>query len=728
MIIEQLIAQLGFETTGMDAARSFQRAMGSIDRQMQAFGRTIRNVTVAMGAYFALKRGVWTLFGAREVIQTAADWEILERRMKTLLGTTEKVGEAMDYIQKFAIQTPYGTKEAAEAYTKLVAYGFNQQELKPMLEGVADTAYAMGKDLMQGVEAVADAVNGDFRRFREFFSMNWDAQSKKGFVTFTYKDKEGNDVTKTVEKTRKALTDFLLQYMVKFKGAATASVGSWTQMMDRLTDLFEIFKRKIANKGFFDFITKKLRDLTQWMSDHWDTVLDSWAQKISDFYIGLYKATERFFYHTRDNINTLVDLWNRYGDVLNKVAAVMGGLLIVMSPFLRFVAQLSFLLLLIDDFLGYLQGKKSVFGDFVEWLTRELGIETGKAEKWAGFAAILTGVLALVLPAVIAQLAAVVGGAILALFTSAPVILAISLSALAAITAFIYHFRHYFENTEAWTWFKTFMIEKGKQWGRDLLDGFTQWLTDKANWLAIFKAIESAMRTAGKILLFPFEYPIEWAQKLWRGSKNIEITRRQSENTKARKRGEAEPYPGAGYFERGVPTGQDENYGADLTNFPDETNVERPTSEDDNKTRNDWNNTVDLPESDKPPLGNPAIRDESQPPLANQLQDIISKYSEAIKDQAITNWEITGDSIESASRRAAESVMKGYSNEDINRVLRSMGVNPSLSNSSTVNNNINVTATGKEEGKKAGEAITRELEKGKYEPPTREMASPALFR
>ena len=53
-----------------------------------------------------------------------------------------------------------------QGFTKLVALGLNPSQRA--MESYGNTAAAMGKDLSQMIEAVADAATGEFERLKEF--------------------------------------------------------------------------------------------------------------------------------------------------------------------------------------------------------------------------------------------------------------------------------------------------------------------------------------------------------------------------------------------------------------------------------------------------------------------------------------------------------------------------------------------------------------------------------
>ena len=68
-------------------------------------------------------------------------------------------------IEDFASSTPFNVEQITEAFIKLKALGLDPSQEALMSYG--NTASAMGKNLMQFVEAIADAATGEFERLKE---------------------------------------------------------------------------------------------------------------------------------------------------------------------------------------------------------------------------------------------------------------------------------------------------------------------------------------------------------------------------------------------------------------------------------------------------------------------------------------------------------------------------------------------------------------------------------
>jgi diaminopimelate decarboxylase len=63
-------------------------------------------------------------------------------------------------------ETPFGLAQATQGFVKMKALGLDPT--RAALTSFGNTASAMGKDLNQMIEAVADASTGEFERLKEF--------------------------------------------------------------------------------------------------------------------------------------------------------------------------------------------------------------------------------------------------------------------------------------------------------------------------------------------------------------------------------------------------------------------------------------------------------------------------------------------------------------------------------------------------------------------------------
>lgn len=144
------------------ASNNATNATGRFNREAKGLGNTLSGVKGLVAAFIgsmAVKKAGQWLIGAN------ADMETYQNTLTVVMGSQEKAIEQLAWAEKFASSTPFEIPQIVEATTKLEAYGLQSQKV---LGITGDMASVMGKDLMQAVEAVADAQTGEVERLKEF--------------------------------------------------------------------------------------------------------------------------------------------------------------------------------------------------------------------------------------------------------------------------------------------------------------------------------------------------------------------------------------------------------------------------------------------------------------------------------------------------------------------------------------------------------------------------------
>lgn len=210
------------------------------------------------GKAFALATAVTAggIFGFQHsFIDTAATFEQYQTVLKTVEGSNAKAKKSMDWIQNFAVTTPYELDNVTEAFVRLKSYGLDPTD--GLLRTLGDTSSAMAKPLMQSVEAIADAVTGENERLKEF---GINANTKGNLITYSYTDKNGQTKFKQAlyrdrQQIIKVLSDIFNE---KFKGSMEAQSKTWNGMMSNMMDMWTKFQVMVMHSGVFDWLKGKL--------------------------------------------------------------------------------------------------------------------------------------------------------------------------------------------------------------------------------------------------------------------------------------------------------------------------------------------------------------------------------------------------------------------------------------------------------------------------------------
>ena len=202
----------------------------------------LNGLTKAAGAAAA---AVVSLETAKQVFSALVDsqrnFDKLNSGLITMTGSAENAAKAFSVLQQFAKETPYGLNQAVEGFTKLVALGLNPS--KEALISYGNTAAAMGKDLNQMIEAVADASTFEFERLKEF---GIKTSQQADTVSFTFRG-----VTTTVKKNSEEIQKYLLNIgNTDFAGAMETRSKTLDGQLSSLADSFDGLVLAVAQSGF----------------------------------------------------------------------------------------------------------------------------------------------------------------------------------------------------------------------------------------------------------------------------------------------------------------------------------------------------------------------------------------------------------------------------------------------------------------------------------------------
>ena len=206
----------------------------------------LNELTKAAGAAAA---AVVSLETAKQVFSALVDsqrnFDKLNSGLFTMTGSAENAAKAFSVLQQFAKETPYGLNQAVEGFTKLVALGLNPS--KEALISYGNTAAAMGKDLNQMIEAVADASTFEFERLKEF---GIKSSQQADTVSFTFRG-----VTTTVKKNSEEIQKYLLNIgNTDFAGAMETRSKTLDGQLSSLADSFDGLVLAVAQSGFGDAV------------------------------------------------------------------------------------------------------------------------------------------------------------------------------------------------------------------------------------------------------------------------------------------------------------------------------------------------------------------------------------------------------------------------------------------------------------------------------------------
>lgn len=290
--------------------------------------------------------------GVVGMAQTAGKFEQFNAILEITEGSSEKAKQSLDWVKQFAVDTPSSLDESMEAFVKLRAYGLDPTN--GLLKTLGDTGAAMGKPVMQAVEAIADAVTGENERLKEF-GVKGSVVKGTNIIEYAYTDKLGKQqVAKVNKNNRKEIEETLTRiFNEKYAGAMEKQAKTLTGIWSKIGDYWTNFQMQVMETGAFDWIKNKL----QWVLDSLDKMaengeLQKWAEDIGaiiqETVQGLWEFGEKVFSvikwvaeFARENkrlISTIVQ-WTA---ILGSGLTVLGALSMVVSFALYPILRLAF--------------------------------------------------------------------------------------------------------------------------------------------------------------------------------------------------------------------------------------------------------------------------------------------------------------------------------------------------------------------------------------------------
>lgn len=228
----------------LDAAKSKTlQAKGAADSWHSSLGKMAPMVAAAFsGAALAGFVG--------KVVSVQREFDVLNSSLKTVTGSSAAAEKEMAWLKDFAKATPFGLAQATQGFVKMKALGLDPT--RAALTSFGNTASAMGKDLNQMIEAVADASTGEFERLKEF---GIKARKEGDNVSLTFQG-----VTTKIKNSSQEITKYLEDIgNTSFGGAmeerAKTLDGTIAALGDTWDELFRTVSSNNVGGLIFDSVT-----------------------------------------------------------------------------------------------------------------------------------------------------------------------------------------------------------------------------------------------------------------------------------------------------------------------------------------------------------------------------------------------------------------------------------------------------------------------------------------
>ena len=188
--------------------------------------------------------------GLTKLVTVAREFDKINAGLITATGSAANASLAFTAIQDFAADTPYDLQQVTDSFIKLVNYGLDPSERA--MTSYGNTASALGRDLNQMIEAVADAATGEFERLKEF---GIKAKSEGDKVSFTFRG-----ITETVGKNAAEIEQYLIKLgETNFGDAMLNRMTTLDGALSNLGDEWDKVFVNISQAGVGDVIADTVR-------------------------------------------------------------------------------------------------------------------------------------------------------------------------------------------------------------------------------------------------------------------------------------------------------------------------------------------------------------------------------------------------------------------------------------------------------------------------------------
>lgn len=239
LVIDLLMKTGSFETDSQRAEAIVRKRTAAMKKEFANMAGEIKTI---MAGLFA---GVGVAESVGKLISVQREFDILNTSLETITGSSLEAQKQFAWITDFAAKTPYSVKQVAQAFIMLKNSGLDASEKS--LRSYGDTASALGVDLMQVINAVSDAVRGDFERLKEAFYVDAKQMGDKVSLTF-------QGMTKTVGNNAKEISKYLTDIgNNNFSGNMEKRLKTLDGALSNLGESFNQFMLSISKSGVGSF-------------------------------------------------------------------------------------------------------------------------------------------------------------------------------------------------------------------------------------------------------------------------------------------------------------------------------------------------------------------------------------------------------------------------------------------------------------------------------------------
>lgn len=250
-------------TSRVDAVRA---GMTSGAKQVLGFAAAFVSLNAIMGlvqkGLNLVRDGIYAMLG------TGDQYELLGKRMASLMGGIAQGEQATAWIKDFAKSTPLEVKDVTEAFALLKSYGLDPMD--GSLQAIVDKNEQLGGGMerLQGISsALGQAYAKQKLQTEEILQL-----VERGVPAWTLLEKVTGknaaqlaDLASKGKLGRDVIAGLIDEMGRSAEGAAADSMGTLTGLVSNLSDTWSDFLNRIAKSGALDYAKEQLRGVADYI-------------------------------------------------------------------------------------------------------------------------------------------------------------------------------------------------------------------------------------------------------------------------------------------------------------------------------------------------------------------------------------------------------------------------------------------------------------------------------
>jgi len=255
-----------------DELDNVSSGVGRADTHLESFTKRVADMAHAAVGLYAVDKAFEAIYkSVKSLVDVSSTFEDLNATLITIEGSSKKASKSMEWITDFTKSTPYQLEQVTQSFIKLKSYGIEPTD--STLKILGDTASAMGKQIDQAVEAMADAVMGENERLKEF-GIKSSIQGDK--IAYTWSDASGRLKHIVIQNNAKIIQSTLNSiFNSKYAGAMEKRSQTFTGMLSNMSDNWTLFQKDLMDDGAFKYLELIIKGVSENLSKSYKDILDN---------------------------------------------------------------------------------------------------------------------------------------------------------------------------------------------------------------------------------------------------------------------------------------------------------------------------------------------------------------------------------------------------------------------------------------------------------------------